>query len=721
MRRRERTAPEPARCAASLRCVPEARAAQPAEAPARRRRRARLQQGQLFLVAVAIACGIGGAFAAIAFRILIRLATAIFFGDRQDLDALLAGDWLADPQDPLALARALPWWVVLAIPALGGLVVGPLVTLFPREAKGHGVPEVMEAVALRGGLMRGRTVVLRTLASALSIGSGGSVGREGPIVQIGAALGSFIGQVLSVPPRLLRTIVGCGAAAGIAATFNAPIAGALFAVEVIIGDFAVAQFSPIVIASVVATVLSRWLLGDHPSFQVPDYVLVAPFELVPYALLGVAAGLVGIAFMSSLYRAEDAFERLRVPAWLKPAIGGLLVGAIGIALPQVLGVGYGTITPALQGTLAPSLLAALLVAKLVATSLTVGSGGSGGVFSASLFLGAMTGGVLGDAVHALFPESSGGAGAYALVGMGALVAATTHAPITAIVMIFEMTQSISIIPPLMAACVISTLVATRLSRESIYTMKLARRGVELRPQQDASVLRRLCVRDVMARDAASVPASARFDELLELVVRSSHVEFYVLDERGELVGSISLAALRQLLLDQDALRHVLVAGDLAVPHPPTVTEDDDLDTAMQILGHADLDEIAVVERANPRKLVGTLTLQRVIDVYNQEVLHRDLAGGVSSSVGLSARMRQVPLGGGYVVQEIDAPLSFLGHSLRELAVRERHGVQVVLIRSPSDGNAGRRVRVPGSLDRVQEGDRLVVAGPKEAVEALAQL
>jgi len=672
-------------------------------------------------VAIAVACGVGGAFAAIAFRILIRLFTALFFADGGGVRDLFAGNWLADAGDPLALARALPWWAKLVIPALGGLVVGPLITLFPREAKGHGVPEVMEAVALRGGLIRGRTVVLRTLASALSIGSGGSVGREGPIVQIGAALGSMIGQWFRVPPRVLRTIVGCGAAAGIAATFNAPIAGALFAVEIIIGDFAVAQFSPIVISSVVATVLSRWLLGDHPSFAVPAYHLVSPFEIVPYALLGVAAGLVGLAFMEMLYRSEDTFERMRVPAWTKPALGGLLVGAIGIAFPQVYGVGYGTITTALQGSLAPTLLVALLVAKLVATSMTVGSGGSGGVFSPSLFFGAMAGGAIGGAVHALFPASSAEPGAYALVAMGAVVSATTHAPITSIVMIFEMTQNISIIPPLMISCVISTLISTYLSRESIYTMKLARRGVDVRAQQDANVLRRLRVRDVMSPDAAQVPASARFDALLALVVQSPHVEFYVVDERGDLAGAISLAALRQLMLDQEALRHVLVAGDLAVPHPPTVTEDDDLDTAMQILGHSDLDEIAVVDAEKPRRLVGSLTSQRVIDAYNQEVLQRDLAGGVSSSVGISGRVRQVPLGGGYVVQEIDAPFEWVGKTLRELAVRERHGVQVVLIRTVSEPDAARRVRVPGSADRVGAGDTLVVAGPKDAVDALQHL
>jgi CIC family chloride channel protein len=672
-------------------------------------------------VSVAVVCGVGGAFAAIVFRLLIRFFTGLFFAGSEGLSTFFQASWLAEASDPLALARALPWWVKLAIPALGGLVVGPLVALFPREAKGHGVPEVMEAVALRGGLIRGRTVALRTLASAISIGSGGSVGREGPIVQIGAALGSAIGQLLRVPPRQLRTIVGCGAAAGIAATFNAPIAGALFAVEVIIGDFAVAQFSPIVISSVVATVLSRWLLGDHPSFQVPAYELVAPFELLPYAALGVAAGLVGLAFVAVLYRSEDVFERLPAPEWLKPALGGVLVGAIGIAFPQVFGVGYSTITPALEGALAPALLGTLLVAKLVATSITVGSGGSGGVFAPSLFLGAMTGGLLGSFVHALFPDATASSGAYALVAMGAVVAATTHAPITSIVMIFEMTQTITIIPPLMTSCVVSTLLATFLTRESIYTTKLARRGVVLRADQHPSVLHRLHVRDVMSREVASVSASTRLEDILRLVAQSPHIEFYVVDDRGHLVGAISLSDLRQLFFDQEALRHVMVAGDLAVPNPPTVREDDDLDTAMQILGHSDLHEIAVVDAADPRRLIGTLTSQKMIEAYNVEVLHRDLAGGVSSAVGVTGRVRQVALGGDYVVQEIDAPLAFRGRSLRELELGSRHGIHVVLIRTASDPDPARRVRVPTPTERIREGDTLVVAGPKKAVDALLQV
>jgi CIC family chloride channel protein len=215
-----------------------------------------------------------------------------------------------------------------------------------------------------------------------------------------------------------------------------------------------------------------------------------------------------------------------------------------------------------------------------------------------------------------------------------------------------------------------------------------------------------------------VSSATRFDEILRLVAESPHVEFYVVDDRGDLVGEISLSSLRELLLDQEALRHVMVAGDLAVPSPPTVTEDDDLDTAMQVLGHSDRDEVAVVDAAHPGRLVGTLTAQHLIDAYNAEVLRRDLAGGMSSTLGITGRVRQVALGGGYVVQEIDAPLSFWGRSLRDLEVRSRHGVQVVLIRTPSAVDSAQRVRVPTSTECVREGDTLVVTGPKEAVDAL---
>jgi CIC family chloride channel protein len=641
-----------------------------------------------------------------------------FFGGLEGLETLFEEGLLAEASDSLDLARGVAWYWRLLLPALGGLIVGPLIYFFAREAKGHGVPEVMAAVALRGGVIRRRIVTVKALASAISIGSGGSVGREGPIVQIASALGSSIGQLLKVPASQMRTIVGCGAAAGVAATFNAPIAGALFAAEVIVGNFAVAQLSPIVISAVVATVVSRFALGDYPAFRVPAYELAGPFELLPYMVVGVVAGFVALAFMFTLYRTEDLFERLQIPDYLKASIGGLAVGAIGIWLPNVFGVGYGTITMALNGELAATMLGALLLAKLAATSLTIGSGGSGGIFAPSLFLGAMTGGFLGTFIHQWFPDATASSGAYALVTMGAVVAAATHAPITAIIMIFELTQTIKIIPPLMAACVISTLVTTFLNRDSIYTMKLRRRGIDLFEEETHNVLKTLYVHDILDREPVTLPASANLQTVLGRVLDSEHTEFFVVNERGELIGTIFLRALTRMLIEQDALRNVVVAGDMVDLHQVGVTPDDDLDLVMQMFSHGLFEELPVVDADDPKKLLGSVHKRDVIQAYNREVLRRDLAGHVSSNVLVASRGQQVELGGGFVLQEIQPPPRFFGKTIRELDIAAATGVHVVLLRKREPDDAGPAIRVPTADDRIDEGDRLVVSGTKNAVESL---
>ncbi|NIM52245.1 MAG: chloride channel protein, partial [Gemmatimonadales bacterium] len=294
------------------------------------------QTEQIYMVVVAVVIGLLGGLCAVGFRLLIQVLNRIA--------------WQQGPYTLDHLAGLPFWWKILA-PTAGGIVVGLIIHRFAREAKGHGVPEVMEAVALRGGRIRPRVVVAKMLASGVCIGSGGSVGREGPIVQIGSALGSTIGQWLKIDPRRLRTLVGCGAAAGIAGTFNAPVAGALFAVEIILGDFAVAQFSPIVISSVAATVVSQRFLGDFPAFEVPSYSLVHASELFAYAGLGILAALVALAFIRSLYKLEDAFDKLRLYPPVRTMLGGMCIGVIGIWLPHIFGVGYEAINEALNGTL----------------------------------------------------------------------------------------------------------------------------------------------------------------------------------------------------------------------------------------------------------------------------------------------------------------------------------------------------------------------------------
>ncbi len=671
------------------------------------------------MVAVAVACGLAGALGAVIFRLMIRSVQATFFEGAEGLEGLVEEGLLAEASDPLDIARELDWWWRLAIPATGGLIVGPLIYFFAREAKGHGVPEVIAAVALRGGVIRPRVVAVKALASAISIGSGGSVGREGPIVQIGAALGSSLGQMLKVSASQLRVIVGCGAAAGISATFNAPIAGALFAAEGVVGNFAVARLSPIVISSVVATVVSRAALGNHPAFPVPPYQLVSPWELFPYMVVGVVAGFVALAFMLSLYATEDAFEKIPLPEWSKAALGGLLVGAIAIWLPNVFGVGYSTITQALAGTLPALMLGLLLVAKIAATSITIGSGGSGGIFAPSLFLGAMTGGFLGTFIHQWFPEATASSGAYALVTMGAVVAATTQAPISAIIIIFELTQTIDIIPPLMAACVLSTLVSTLLSRDSIYTMKIRRQGIELPGAEDPNVLRSLYVRDIIDPEPETIPASARFETVLDLIVQSDHTEYFVVDEQHKLLGAISLQDLRRIMREGEALRHIVVAKDLIETDRSTVSYEDNLDLVMQIFSHAVIEEIAVVDPERPSRLVGSVHKRDVIQALNQETLRRDLAGGVSSTVSAASKVHHVELGDGYVVQEVQAPPAFFGRTMRELDIRAAHGVHVLMIRSRVGADAP--LRVPGPDDPIREGDTLVVVGTERAVGGLESL
>jgi CIC family chloride channel protein len=560
------------------------------------------------MITLAVFIGVLGGFGAIGFRWLIGTFQRIFYGTGEDL---------------LTVVSTIPWYWKILIPAIGGSVVGPLIFLLAREAKGHGVPEVMEAVALRSGVIRKRVVIVKSLASAVCMGSGGSVGREGPIVQIGSAIGSALGQILKVSGDRLRNLVGCGAAAGIAATFNAPIAGSIFALEVILGEFEIGTFGPIVLASVMATVVSRAFLGDSPAFIIPDYNLVSVWEIPVYIIMGFLAGLVAILFTRTLYKAEDLWDDLKVPEYAKPALGGLAIGILSLFLPQILGIGYETITSALLGTVPWFLLLVLVFVKIAATSLTIGSGGSGGVFAPSLFVGAMMGGIYGHVVNYLFPHVTASSGAYSLVGMGAIVAGTTHAPITSILIIFELTDDYRIILPLMMTCILSALVASRLKKESIYTMKLIRRGIDVRAGKEVSILKSLLVRDFMVRDVAFVPEIMTLSSLLQFIKESASSYFPVVNSEEELVGIISLRDIRHTLLEEN-LMDLVIAKDIMNEDVITLTPEENLFDAMGKFGIKDIGQLPVVDKDNPKKVVGMLKRTDVIVAYNNAVVRRSL-------------------------------------------------------------------------------------------------
>jgi len=421
---------------------------------------------------------------------LLMLFLAACVGVLAGLGAMLFRQMLALILDVAFLEGALvlgfmkQYYVVL-LPALGALLVGPLIHFGAREAKGIGVPEVMHAVRHRGGRIGPRVFVVKTIASALCIGSGGSAGRVGPVAQIGASCGSTFGNLLKLRPGWIRLLVACGAAGGISATFNAPVGGVLFSLEVVLGAFRAFHFAVVVVASLVANLLALAVLGPTPVFSVPHQQLSHPvIEIGFCALLGVAAGVAAVVFTSLLYKCEDGFDLLpRVPAYVKPAIGGILVGCMGLYSHDLFGVGYGhtpwtstvNIDRALAGDLAVRTCFIMAALKLIATSLTIGSGGSGGIFGPSLFMGSMLGAGFGKVLACLFPWLNIYPGLYALVGMGAFFAGATRAPMTAVLVISEMRQGRALMGPLLVAALCATVVARCLNSHTIYTQKLARR------------------------------------------------------------------------------------------------------------------------------------------------------------------------------------------------------------------------------------------------------
>jgi CIC family chloride channel protein len=560
------------------------------------------------MVILAVIVGAAGGLGAVGFRYLISIFQTLAYGDENDL---------------LQLVVNLPWYYRVTIPVIGGLIVGPLVYFFAREAKGHGVPEVMEAVAIKGGVIRKRVVVVKTLASAISISTGGSVGREGPIVQIGSAIGSALGQFMKVSADRMRILVGCGAAAGIAGTFNAPIAGSMFALEIILGDFGLATFSPIVISSVVATAVSRAYLGDTPAFIVPVYELVSAWELPMYLFLGLFCALVGITFTKTLYRIEDLFDEIKFPEYLKGIIGGLFLGVASLVFPQILGVGYGAIDMALMQQMAWWLLLVLVPAKILATSITIGSGGSGGIFAPSLFLGAMAGGVFGAVVHQLFPNITASPGAYSIVGMGAVVAATTHGPLAAILILFEMTGDYKIILPLMLSCIIAAIASGQLLRDSIYTLKLARRGIDIKEGKEVNVLKSMFVKDVMNPNVETIPEALPLGQMAERISKSKFNSFPVLNPENELIGILSFNDYNEAIFDEN-LKDLVVARDLATTDLVTISMDDNLWTALEKISAKDFAVLPVVSAQEPNKLAGVISRRDIIGAYNKAVLKKSL-------------------------------------------------------------------------------------------------
>ncbi len=654
-----------------------------------------------FVLTVAVVIGLLGGYGAVGIQFLIKEFQLLFWGGPFNLETI----------------NSTPLVYKIVIPMLGGAFVGLIIQFVAREAKGHGVPEVMEAITMRNGVIRPRVVVAKLLASAVYIASGGSVGREGPVIQIGAAVGSTVGQFFRVNAKRMRTFVACGAASGIAAAFNAPVAGALFAVEVILGDFAIPQFSAVVISSVMATIVSRTYLGDFPAFEVPEYRLGSPIELVFYVILGFLAAGVALLFIKSLYSSEAFFDNKKWPEWVKASLGGAAIGLIGIFFPQIFGIGYDTITDALNNSIVWELALALVFIKVLATSLSLGSGGSGGVFAPSLFLGAMLGSFYGSLIAQIFPDLQISPGAYALVAMGGVVAAATHGPTAAILIIFEMSGDYKIMLPLMITCIIATVLAMKLKEESIYTLKLKLKGINVFGGRELNVLKKLKVKDIYKNSVEIIPESEPFTSIIEKMAGSQHNYFYVIDKENRIQGSISLQEIRRTIIDYDHLKNLLIAADVMNVNVIRVFPDENLDDVMKKFGINNADELPVVTESGGNQIIGSIWQHDVIETYNKQIFLRDMSGEVSVGIRKMSTQKIVPVIDKYHLVQLEAPTIFIGKTLAQLNIRSRYGVDVLLVKKESKKKGISTVQ-PDAQYVVEMGDTLLIFGEKDSLVKL---
>jgi CIC family chloride channel protein len=644
-----------------------------------------------WFVGLAIVTGILGAAGNAVFRLAIHAGTALF------------------QASTASLGRG---GIIVSLLA-GGTALLLLDRVFPGEVLGYGFPRFLEMLHLQGARVRRRWMVVKTLGAAVSLGSGAAVGREGPIAQIGGSIGSAVALLARLSSEQRKLLIACGAAAGIATTFNAPLGALMFAHEIVLlGEMQVAHTSLIVVATVTAVIASRGLLATEAVFSVPPFTLRSYWECLSYAVLGVLLGLLAALYTRFFHGVARQARRLLLPRAVV-LLGGLaLVGLIDVVFPDNVSDGYDVINAALNGELPWRLMAALAVAKLVASSLALGCGAPGGVFGPIMFIGAMTGGAFRVVSDLMLPGLTGSRGSYALVGLGAFLAATTHAPLTALFLLFEMTQSYAVAIPALVATVVGLLVATRLEPDSIDTLGLTAEGKSLHATADRRLLDGIPVGSVYRREVESVPDALPLPELLRRVAASRSSSFPVIDAAGDLVGLLSFAQLRTLLLEENVGPEV-VARALCDPNVPTLTPESGLGEAFKRMESAGLEDIPVVDPAAPRHVLGILSRADLIAAYNRTV-------ATLGAQSLPTWLARVEAGWSdrYRVVATAVPRGWVGRSLREIDCRAHYGVAVLAVH-PNGQEPERGYELPDPDRPLAAEDTLVLAGSPDGLR-LAQ-
>lgn len=559
----------------------------------------------LILAVLAVIAGVVVAYGAIGFRLLIDAVQMLAFGD--------GGERLYSIADELA------WWHILLAPTVGGLVVGVFVHFFMPHKRPEGIADVIAANALTNAKMPLRAGIGAALVSAVSLGAGASTGREGPIVHLGGSVASWFSSRLHLSSAQARTLLGCAVASAVAASFNAPIAGVFFSLEVILGHYALHAFAPIVMASVVGTIVSRIHLGDFPAFTIPQYSISSFWEFPAFLLLGAVCALVAMTFMWTVTRAEDFFEKLPMPRWSHAALGGLAIGALGIFFPQILGVGYEATDIALGGGFSLTLLLTLMVLKIAATATTLGAGFGGGVFSPSLFIGAMTGGAFGIVAASAFPDMAAAHGLYAIVGMGAVAGAVLGAPISTFLIVFELVGGYELAIAIMLATATASLLTHQSFARSLFHRQLQRHGLELSGGRARHLLQTLSVEEVMSRDFLTVRYDDKIEQIRVALSLSPDGTIMVIDDAGCFTGLLALSDVRDAFFESDETS-VIRAADVVRKRPRILHAHDTLAQALAYLDATGDDHVPVIDEAQADKLVGILHHRDALLAYNRALL-----------------------------------------------------------------------------------------------------
>ena len=611
---------------------------------------------------------------------------------------------------------------VIIIPAIGMLAQALMIMMTPDTAKHKGIPDVIKAVALRGGFIPLRTTLFHVIAPIICISTGGTVGPEGPAAQLGGGIASKLSSLLRISEERIRIFTAAGAGAAIAAVFNAPLGGVFFALEIILlNDFHTPTFSALILATVSASAVSRLFLGNESVFHF-HIEKVNYSYLYLYAILGLFAGIISFLFIRYANWIQIIFRnkiyKKRIPQWAAMVFVGLLVGISGYFFKEIFGIGYAAINEILKSSLTWQVVLILLALKFILVPLILNSGGFGGLFAPSLFMGACFGylfAFLFNSVWGLNLDTT----KFILVGMGAMLGGANTIPISSILIIFEMTQDYSFILPLMLAVIISTMFVQIAIKGSVQVKHLEAEGFRISEGREANLLRTITVSDVELEKIDLVNEEMPLTELIIKLVGSPNSSFYTINARGELSGIITENELRPIITEYEIVKNILVARDIANPSITIIQTSDDLDYVLNLFGKLNLDQFPVVDSNNPSKVLGAVTRQKVISIYNRETLKENLASGLAKELKTINRGTPTKVASGYSIMEVSLPDTFLGKSLSELKLRNNFGLEVLMIKHLKDIFENRQepeIVTPDPHYKMKLSDRLIVFGEDKKLQ-----